>query len=421
MNDVVLSRPKLRRRILIGFLLLATFCCLLFAMLNIVFMYVTEDSIFARQLSNEINRQLQLPTPGAPPYSYLQLYYQPAEFPADLASAYQDHVAVKGEYTGTDGRHYHLQQFIHPSSDKPLYLVAEVSKQLAVRPVLGQTLIFNAVVSGIFLILALVFGWYLARRASKPLTELALLVNQQPLPDDFAKRFIDEEVYLLAEKLQQSMQSLLQSSERERQFSRMASHELRTPLAVIQTSCELLLLQNQEPVAQRRLRQIHHASLKMQQMTSTLLWLARQEQVVATNVHWQTELEAIWQQQQQWQSRHDLSLQIVLGPDSGWVLPAEPLRLLIANLMQNMLRHSGSGICQVEVLSQSVILTNPRRLSERDVNTMHLPDHAASTAPTAELLHGFGSDIANRLAVQCGLNLRHQPADGYWQTNLTKA
>jgi signal transduction histidine kinase len=421
MNDVAQSRPKLRRRILIDFLLLASFCCGLFALFNVVFMYVTEDSIFERQLSNEINRQLQMPTPGAPPYSYLQLYYQPAEFPADLASAYQHHVAPNGEYAGTEGRHYHLQQFMHPSSHQPLYLVAEVSQQLVVRPGLAEILVFNAVMSGIILIVALLFGWYLARRASKPLTELALLLNQQPLPDDFAHRFIDEEIHVLAEKLQQSMRDLLQSSERERQFSRMASHELRTPLAVIQTSCELLLLQQHDPVAQRRIKQIQHASLKMQHMTSTLLWLARQEQIVATHVHWHTELEAIWQQQQQWQRRPDLQLQIELGSDSVWVLPVEPLKLLIANLLQNMLRHSDSGICQVEVLSQSVLLTNPRQRSAPDVNAMRSRDFAVSTAPADEWLHGFGCDIASRLALQCGLNIRHQPGDGYWQTNLTKA
>ncbi len=240
----------------------------------------------------------------------------------------------------------------------------------------------------LFLLLALALGWYLARRAVAPLQQLALLVSQEPVAAGFAGQFRDKEISILAQKLESSLLRLQQFAERERLFSRDASHELRTPLTVIQSSCELLLLQPPiDMAAQRRLLQIAIACGQMQQLIDSLLLLTREgegQQLSAVTLA--PLLLQLWQQQQQWQPRTDLQLDLQLPADLQWQAPSPVLRLLFANLLQNIWRHSAAGVICIQPLPQGLSLTNP---------TQTAAERAAS---------GFGQSIAARLAQACALH-----------------
>ncbi|TXH93540.1 MAG: hypothetical protein E6Q75_15265 [Rheinheimera sp.] len=201
--------------------------------------------------------------------------------------------------------------------------MTEVSQQLVVRPVLHPMLAVYGGLLALFLLLALALGWYLARRAVAPLQQLALLVSQEPVAAGFAGQFRDKEISILAQKLESSLLRLQQFAERERLFSRDASHELRTPLTVIQSSCELLLLQPPiDMAAQRRLLQIAIACGQMQQLIDSLLLLVREgegQQLSAATLA--PLLLQLWQQQQQWQPRTDLQLDLQLPADLQWQAP----------------------------------------------------------------------------------------------------
>ncbi|MFC4930021.1 sensor histidine kinase [Massilia sp. GCM10023247] len=271
----------LRSRLVAAFALFALATALCFSVLGVLFVYSVEDSFFDNLLREETaHQQRSWQTSGrlaAPLRENVRLHRNAATFPPDLARQLAGG-ARDGEFFGEQGRHYHVRALI--LGGQPAYLVAEVSRDLVVRPRMPAILGVLAAATLAILAVTLAIGWWLARRATAPLTRLALLVaDAQPgqLPQGFAQGFPDNEIGALARKLDDTMARIAAFIEREQHFTRDASHELRTPLAVIEGAAQLLAQQPLTPQAAAQLQRLRSAASHMAQTVATLLALAREE------------------------------------------------------------------------------------------------------------------------------------------------
>jgi signal transduction histidine kinase len=409
---------SLSQRIVRSFVLLALCCALLFSLVNLVFVYTVEDQFFYHQLKQEQQRQLQYPTTQTPVSPLVQLYFKPADFPADIVGKFQQNPKAR-EIPGDGGRHYHLLKFHHPAQSEPVWLVIEVSQQLVVRPIRTEMLLFYGFTTLLMLAAAAAIGVWLSRRATRPLLELVQLVQlsqqTQALPEGFSAQFRDNEIGLLARTLEQAFARLQQFVERERAFSRDASHELRTPLSLIQSSAELLLLQpSLPPAAEQKLQQITAACLQMTQLINTLLTLSREQALSKTaaaepqsSVVLLPLLEQLIIQHSDLlqQQQLTLDLQLAATPQPLQVQNVSPvlLQMILTNLLQNACSHSLPGEVQIAADQQGLLISNP-------VAAAALPLEPATLFAKGRHSSGYGVGlgIVQRLCQHSGIGLMMQ-------------
>lgn len=396
---------SLGQRIIWACVILALLCASLFSFFNVIFVYTVEDQFFRHQLMDEEKRQLQQPQLVAPLSAGMQIFRRVKDFPADLRQQFEPNTK-RTEYSGLEGRHYHIRSFIHPSVKEPIWLVAEVSQQLVVRPIRDEMFLLYGVSTLMMLLLAAALGFALARRATRPLTQLAELVQKDQFSPGFAKAFPANEIGVLAEALEQNWLRVQAFIEREQAFSRDASHELRTPLAVIQSSCELLLAQQSTPAwpaeQQQRLEQIQHSSRQMNQLISTLLAMSREQHLGQTeNIKLAGLLEQLILNLSPLLEGKNIELELQVAPDLQLQLNPVLLQMVLTNLLQNAFLHSAAGTIYISANSDELQIQNP--LHDEDQPTELTALFAKGRQSSG---YGLGLGIVQRLCQQTGLGLQ---------------
>ena len=392
---------SLGQRIIWACVILALLCAALFSFFNVVFVYTVEDQFFRHQLMDEEKRQLQQSQIVAPLAAGMQIFQSPKDFPADLQQQFEPNTQ-RTEYSGEQGRHYHIRPFHHPSVKAPVWLVAEVSQQLVVRPIRDEMLLLYGISTLVMLLLAAALGFTLARRATRPLTQLAELVQKNQFSPGFAQKFPANEIGVLADALEQNWLRVQAFIEREQAFSRDASHELRTPLAVIQTSCELLLNQQWPAEQQQRLEQIQHSSRQMNQLISTLLAMSREQHLGQTeNIKLAGVLEQLVLNLSPLLDGNSIELELQVAPDVEVLLNPVLLQMVLTNLLQNAFLHSAAGTIFISADSQQLLIQNPVHDDDQPTELTALFAKGRQSSG-----YGLGLGIVQRLCQQTGLELQ---------------
>jgi len=320
---------------------------------------------------------------------------------------------------GAEGRHYHLRALQSADANAaPAWLVAEVSALLVVRPMRAQILQLLAWSGAAMVVLALLLGGWLARRTTAPLSRLAEAVGDatpERLPPGFAASYPDDEVGVVARRLDDLIARVRDFVEREREFTRDASHELRTPLTVIRTATERLGMEaGLSDTARRHLDHIAQSARRLEQTVVVLLSLAREQaspgSEMATPVL--PVLERVIVEQSPLLEHKPVDVQVDVAGDVFTSLPATVLNILLSNLVGNAFAHTREGQVAVDMDGRTLRIANPGG----DVREGDFAPFAKGDDSNG---FGLGLAIVRRLCERHGIALRIDGASGRTVARLT--
>ena len=441
-NNPYFSQPSrapfhsLSRRIVWQFCIFTLALAAVFSLISFVLMYTLEDAFIekdivqeARYLTAQYQETGAWPMPRKP---NMQLHFSKDEFPKAIRNIAKEEPKRK-EFYGEEGRHYHLF-FIHQhfaafqaedealnpfkldatvgadasqpnrrslnmplGSNQEVYLLAEVSGDLLVRPI-REGIIQFLVGSGLIVsAIACLIAWLVSRKTTQPLKQLATLVDgvaPEQVPKDFAQSFPNNEIGILANALEHSFKRLEQALEREKCFTRDASHELRTPLAVVKNAAEL-------PPSAQTVGRIAEAANQMEKTVHTLLLLAREE-----HTHSQKEVVNLMSVVEKSVIDNCALLEgkpvdVNIHDSCNVTINSQPgmLKVLLDNLLSNAFAYTLEGEVSVEFSNHTLVVKDTGPGIESHIAN-HVTEPAIKGSQSAGF--GFGLSIVKRLCEHQG-------------------
>lgn len=415
-------RRRLRNRLMLAFAGFTLLVAVLFALYVVLFVYTVEDQLFETMLDREVAAQQAYHAEhgrwATPRDGFMSIVAANSDLPDGIPDVLREE-PQRREFAGAEGRHYHLRTLQSADANQaPAWLVAEVSSLLVVRPMRAQILQLLAWSGAAMVALALLLGGWLARRTTAPLSRLADAVGDatpERLPPGFAAGFPDDEVGVVARRLDDLIARVRAFVEREREFTRDASHELRTPLTVIRTATERLGMEaGLSDTARRHLDHIAQSSRRLEQTVVLLLSLAREQASpgaeLATPVL--PVLERVIVEHSPLLEGKPVEVQVDVTRDVFTFLPATVLDILLSNLVGNAFAHTREGRVVVDMDGRTLRIANPGGgVSEGDFAPFAKGDDSSG--------FGLGLSIVRRLCERHGIALRIDGVAGQTVARLT--
>ena len=399
---------SLSRRIVAQLCIFTFVLSAIYSMLSFVLLYDLEDRFIEREVIEEANylQALYLKSGHWPATrnNYMKLYFTDESLPDDINFMYRQE-PLRKEFYGKEGRHYHLYPF---QKYKHTYLVAEVSERLLVRPVVEGVLKLMLISSGTLLLIAFLIAWLLGRKTTKPLKQLADLVDgvaPEELPEFFADQFPNNEVGILARTLEQTMQRINQALTREKCFTRDVSHELRTPVAIIKNAIEVYQEQLKDKQdTQAVINRIADASIQMEQTVTTLLALAREEQAVGIKTH--VKILPLIEQAiiDHGHLLNNKSVEVFVDDSCQTNVFAQAglLKILLDNVLSNAFQYTDSGSVNINFTNNQLSIADSGLGIEAHISNKVMEPAVKGSTSTG---YGFGLSIVKRLCDHQGWHL----------------
>ncbi len=213
----------------------------------------------------------------------------------------------------------------------------------------------------VIVMIAFVIGWAMSHRIIHPIRQLAYQImafKNQPGESLDLSEFGDDEIGVLARKLQHYHEQLQQLLLREKEFASNVSHELRTPVTSISLAAEVLATKKDlSDIDYARIQRIQRAVGEMSELIETFLVLAQIDNV-SSQYNDACQMESIVQkvieQQRVWLGNKPIE---VLVEENG---PLEVsahsgiLSVLVANLVRNAFRYTERGSIKVSITSNQL-------------------------------------------------------------------
>ena len=173
-----------------------------------------------------------------------------------------------------------------------------------------------------------------------------------------------QELDQIAQRFRDTVGSLNERLEKEKQFLRSLSHELRTPLSVISLSLELM--DNRRDALPddviKKIERIRNANASMCDSSETLLWLWSDD--IGRSIPEQVDVERLLAQVIS-ASEHlkrfkegRVSL-VVHNRESSFLLERHLFEIVARNLVKNAFQYAGEGDICIEFGDNSLTISNP--------------------------------------------------------------
>lgn len=335
------------RQVIINFCLFAVFLSAMFSLMSFLFLFTVEDEFMERDLRAEREKLIAVHRgTGAWPQSelaYMSVYHGVETLPDNMPQQLQEE-PKRREFYGEEGRHYHLAHLADG-----VFLVAEVSGRLLIRPMRELILITFSVQTLLMTAIGCFIAYRLARRSIAPLTKLADFVEQaapDKLPAGFANGYPANEVGTLAGALEKSLGRIARFIKREQHFNRDVSHDLRTPIAVVSGAVEILQKRHtlDAPVV-ALVNRVDVANRHMARTVEALLSLAREDDAsqYKETIKILPVLEKTVLQFAHFLDGKQVEVDIDVPQEASLSLQPGVLEILLANLLGNAFEYTEQG------------------------------------------------------------------------------
>ena len=204
----------------------------------------------------------------------------------------------------------------------------------------------------IALVIAALGGWFLARKSLSPVVAMAhraRRIGVENLSERLPVANPRDELGHLAETFNELLGRLEASMIQQRQFMADASHELRTPVTTTRTAAAVALQQQHRDESDYRdtLKIVEEQAARLSRVVDDMFTLARADAgnypVSMTPMYLDEVIDEVIRAARVIAATKNVSVESAVAPSAAFTGDEELIRRMVANLVDNAVRHTAEG------------------------------------------------------------------------------
>jgi signal transduction histidine kinase len=293
---------------------------------------------------------------------------------------------------------YHLLLFTSQVNNQPWLLVYDTSGHKTVWGVSDKILLLLSPLIMLFLLIAYLLAKRFTKTISSNLEGLLNNVRAAATPSElvaYAKQQKIDEFSAMALQHADIWQQKLDLIENEKNALAYLSHEMRTPLQVIQSSTELIGIDQNNHGALERLAR---AVTRLSRLSTSILWLMGktdscepmccQVNVICAPLLEEFTLLATAKQQ---------SVELQQSADFVLAAPDEVVETLLSSVILNAIQHGCACTIKVQITEQNLVVENQL------TNSSQTPGFGIGMALALKLAEKFKLSITHQIIAESGM------------------